>query len=54
MPGQVSALTADDVKAETALLVVLDTGQVLLEKHPDKKMEPASITKIMTMLLAGR
>lgn len=52
MPGQVSALTADDLKAETALLVVLDTGQVLLEKHPDKKMEPASITKIMTMLLA--
>ena len=31
---------------------MLDTGQVLLEKHPDKKMEPASITKIMTMLLA--
>lgn len=32
--------------------MVADTGQVLVEKNADKQVEPASITKIMTMLLA--
>ncbi|MCL2077574.1 MAG: D-alanyl-D-alanine carboxypeptidase [Oscillospiraceae bacterium] len=40
------------LKSETAVLIDGDTGQVLFEKNMNKKMEPASITKIMTGLLA--
>ena len=40
------------ITAESALLVEATTGQVLYEKDPDKPLPPASITKIMTMLLA--
>ena len=38
--------------AEAAILVDADTGQVIYQKNPDKRMYPASITKIMTCLLA--
>lgn len=50
--GVVHALGPDDVEADVALLVVAGTNQVLLEKNADKVVEPASIAKIMTMLLA--
>lgn len=50
--GVVEALAPDDVEADVALLVVADTNQILLEKNADKAVEPASIAKIMTMLLA--
>ncbi|NMB12343.1 MAG: D-alanyl-D-alanine carboxypeptidase [Firmicutes bacterium] len=50
--GVVDALAPDDVEADVALLVVAGTNQVLLEKNADKVVEPASIAKIMTMLLA--
>ena len=46
------ALTSDDVQADVAMLVVAGTNQVLFEKDPDKSVEPASIVKIMTLLLA--
>lgn len=55
MPGGLSvanALAPEDVEADVALLVVAETNQVLLEKNADKVVEPASIAKIMTMLLA--
>ena len=39
------------VSADAALLISLDTGEVLYEKNADKKVYPASITKIMTTLL---
>ena len=51
-PGQVHALTADDLAVDAALLIVVGREQVLMEKNADKQLEPASITKIMTMLLA--
>ncbi len=38
--------------SETAVLIDGDTGQVLFEKQSDKSMYPASITKLMTALLA--
>ena len=41
-----------ELYAESAILVDADTGQILLEKNMNKKMYPASITKIMTCLLA--
>ncbi len=39
------------VSAEAGMLVSLDTGEVLFEKNIDKKVYPASITKIMTALI---
>lgn len=37
--------------ARSAVLLDADTGTVMLDKNPDEKLPPASITKIMTMLL---
>ncbi|WP_458412607.1 D-alanyl-D-alanine carboxypeptidase family protein [Schinkia sp. CFF1] len=37
--------------ASSAILIERDTGTVLYEKEADKKLPPASMTKIMTMLL---
>lgn len=39
------------VEAEGAMLVNLDTGYVIYEKNADKKLYPASLTKLMTALL---
>lgn len=38
--------------SESAVLIEASTGKILFEKEKDKKMAPASMTKIMTMLLA--
>lgn len=38
--------------SETAVLIDADSGQVLFEKDMNEKMYPASITKIMTAILA--
>lgn len=43
-----------DIQSETAVLINADTGQVLYQKDMDKRMYPASITKIMTGLLGLR
>lgn len=40
------------VNAEAAICMDADTGDVLYEKQADKQMYPASITKVMTCLLA--
>ncbi len=37
--------------AKSALLVEVDTGSVLFEKNANEKLPPASITKVMTLLL---
>ena len=47
--GRVQALS---IKSETAVLIDGDTGQVLFEKNMHVKMYPASMTKIMTALIA--
>lgn len=39
------------VSAPSALLMEMSTGQVIYEKEADVKRAPASVTKIMTMLL---
>lgn len=39
------------ISANAAMLVSLDTNEVLFEKNADQKVYPASITKIMTTLL---
>lgn len=38
-------------KATSSILIEASTGKVLYEKDADKKLAPASLTKIMTMLL---
>lgn len=40
-----------DVKAPSVILMEAATGQVIREKNPDEQMPPASVTKVMTMLL---
>ena len=47
----VSLPKAPDIVGECAILIEPNTGMVLYEKDPNKKMYPASITKIMTALL---
>ena len=47
-----AALTVYQLYAQSAILINQDTGEVLLEKAPDARMNPASTTKIMTILLA--
>lgn len=40
-----------DVKAESTILVDVETGKILYAKNPDKPLPPASMTKIMTEYL---
>ncbi|MBQ8766064.1 MAG: D-alanyl-D-alanine carboxypeptidase, partial [Clostridia bacterium] len=42
---------AGELSAKSAILMELSTGQVLLEMNADEKLSPASITKVMTILL---
>lgn len=48
---QPSAAPSIPISAESALLMESTSGKILFEKNPDKPLPPASITKIMTMLL---
>lgn len=40
------------ISAEAAILMDMQTGQVLYQKNPDQRMYPASTTKILTAMLA--
>ncbi len=44
-------VSAVEITAPSALLMESSTGQVIFEKDADSKRPPASVTKIMTMLL---
>ena len=39
------------VKAKAAVLMDVDSGKVLMSMNADEKLYPASVTKIMTLLL---
>lgn len=55
IPSDVSAVEQSrvpQISAISAVLCDLDTGRTLYEKNPDKKIYPASTTKMMTCLLA--
>ena len=41
-----------DVKARSAILLDYHSGEILYEKDPDRKIFPASMTKIMTSIIA--
>ena len=55
--SQVSIIFADtneaklDIASKSAVLMDASTGKVLYEKNSHEKLPPASVTKIMTMLL---
>ncbi len=42
------------LNATSFILIDFDSGRVLAEKEPDKHIEPASITKLMTAYLVGK
>ena len=44
-------LTGLELSAESAVIMEASGGQVLLEKNADEKKPPASVTKVMTLLL---
>ena len=41
-----------DIKASTAILQDYHSGQILYEKYPNERIYPASMTKIMTTIIA--
>ena len=49
---QTEKLQPPEVTADAVILVDKYSGKVLYEKNADKKMNPASITKIMTSIVA--
>ena len=48
----VNANPAFDIQARTAILQDFLSGEILYEKEPDKSIYPASMTKIMTAIVA--
>ena len=52
---EVSASLSTDtflnIESESAILIEENTGEILFEKNSHQKLHPASITKIMTILL---
>lgn len=42
-----------EIKAKSAVLMDVATGEILMEYNPDLKLFPASVTKIMTILLVA-
>ena len=48
----VNSQAAFDIKARTAILQDFLSGEILYEKDPDKSIYPASMTKIMTAIIA--
>lgn len=51
----IKPIYADDLKlaenAKSAILIEASTGEILFEKNADEKLHPASMTKMMSMLL---
>ena len=50
LPGKVQA-AGPEVKAKSAVLMDVQTGTVLCEQNAHEPLAPASVTKVMTMLL---
>ena len=50
LPCQAAAVELD-VAGKSALLMDVATGTILYEKNAHEKLAPASVTKVMTLLL---
>jgi len=51
-PASAAAPIDDEIGAKAAVLTELNTGKVLFSKNGSEQLAPASITKIMTVMLA--
>lgn len=51
IPASAYTPTNFEVDAEGAMLVNMDTGDILYQKNADKRLYPASLTKLMTALV---
>lgn len=51
-PNQPQILTERFLEAETAVLIEQHSGKILYDLNSGQRMQPASITKVMTLLLA--
>lgn len=51
LPVSAFTPTSFEVRAESAVLISLDTGETLYEKNTDERRYPASLTKVMTAML---
>lgn len=51
LPARAAVAGAPEVAAGAAVLMEKETGTVLYEEHAHDKLEPASVTKVMTLLL---
>jgi D-alanyl-D-alanine carboxypeptidase (penicillin-binding protein 5/6) len=49
--GQLSAAPRIKLKAKSAILINDTSGKVLYAKNPDRPMQPASLTKILSLYL---
>lgn len=47
----VAAGMTDSLPAKSAILMEQETGRILFEQNADEKLPPASVTKVMTLLL---
>ena len=47
-----SQITIPSINSQSGVVIDADTGQVLYQKNADKQMQPASITKIVTAIIA--
>ncbi len=52
LSGNTSYAQYLNISAEGAVLIDVNSGRILYEKNPDKKMKIASLTKIMTAIIA--
>ncbi len=50
-PARAVVGTPGEIKATSAILMEKETGQILYEQNSHARLEPASVTKVMTMLL---
>ena len=46
-----SSFDADSISAKSAVLIEANTGEILFEKNSEEALPPASVTKVMTLLL---
>lgn len=54
VPASAATFNIDfELNSQAVQLINLDTGTVVFEKNSDKRMEPASVTKIMTFIVAA-
>lgn len=53
--GKIQPALGAELETEAASAVLMDaaSGKILFEKEPDKELPPASVTKIMTLLVAA-